>query len=159
MVRGGGPACTTVTSTGLPVAPNAVTRIVAVRCALPGGFASNPTVNVPALTPLAPEVIRAVLGRMPVPPAQRALYRALFQAGETGLNASDLAVAIKRTEQELAGVLGALGRRINRTPGVNPENPPGVDLMFEMKQQDGQWHYRMRDVLREVLEAEQPAWL
>ncbi len=107
----------------------------------------------------APEVIRAVLGRMPVPPAQRALYRALFQAGETGLNASDLAVAIKRTEQELAGVLGALGRRINRTPGVNPENPPGVDLMFEMKQQDGQWHYRMRDVLREVLEAEQPAWL
>ena len=59
MVGGTGFAACTVTLTGLAVAPGAVTRIVAVRCAPPAGFASKPTVIVPALTPLAPEVIRA----------------------------------------------------------------------------------------------------
>ena len=106
-----------------------------------------------------PELIREVLTRMPVPPAQQALYRALHRAGEAGLGASELAAAIRRTEPELAGVLGALGRRINRTSGVDPENSPGVELMFEIKQEDGQWHYRMRDALREVLEESRPAWL
>lgn len=106
-----------------------------------------------------PELIRKVLTRMPVPPAQQALYRALFRAGEAGLGASELAAAIHRTEPELAGVLGALGRRINRTSGMYAENSPGVELMFEVKQEGGQWHYRMRDELREVLEEYRPSWL
>jgi hypothetical protein len=107
------------------------------------------------------ELMVQVLTRMPVPPAQRALYRALYDAGEAGLGATDLAAAIQRTEPELAGVLGALGRRINRTPGADadPNNPPGVGLMFNIVQKDGQWHYRMRDELRGVLEAQPPPWL
>jgi hypothetical protein len=96
---------------------------------------------------------------MPVPPGQQALYRALYRAGEAGLGSADLAAAIRRTEPELAGVLGALGRRINRTPGIHRDNPPGVELLFEIAQKDGQWHYRMRDTLRAVLEAQYPAWL
>ena len=79
------------------------------------------------------ELISRALTRMPIPPAQRALYRALYRAGETGLGATKLAAAISRTEPQLAGVLGALGRRINRTPGVDPDDPPGVGLMFESR--------------------------
>jgi hypothetical protein len=56
-------------------------------------------------------------------------------------------------------VLGALGRRINRTPGINRKNPPGVELIFEAVQKDGRWHYTMKDELREVLKTQQPAWL
>jgi len=107
----------------------------------------------------AEELIRQVLTRMPIPPAQRALYRALYRVGDAGLNATELAAAIRRTEPQLAGVLGALGRRTNRTPGVDPNNPPGVSLMFDITEKDGQWHYRMRDEVREVLEAQQPPWL
>lgn len=105
------------------------------------------------------ELIRRVLARMPVPPGQQALYRALYRAGDAGLGASELAAAIRRTEPELAGVLGALGRRINRTPGINRDNPPGVGLIFGVVQKDGQWHYTMKDELREVLKTQQPAWL
>ena len=60
---------------------------------------------------------------------------------------------------ELAGVLGALDRRINRTPGIAPDNPPGVGLMFDVVEKDGQCHYRMRRALRDVLEVQQPLWL
>ncbi len=105
------------------------------------------------------EVISRALTRMPIPPAQRALYRALYRAGDAGLGATKLAAGISRTEPQLAGVLGALGRRINRTPGVDPNDPPGVGLMFDITEKDGQWHYRMRDEMREVLEAQQPPWL
>jgi hypothetical protein len=107
----------------------------------------------------AEEAIGQVLTRMPIPPAQRALYRALYQAGDAGLSATELAAAIRRTEPQLAGVLGALGRRTNRTAGVDPDNPPGVGLMFDVTEKDGQWHYRMRDETRAVLEAQQPPWL
>lgn len=105
------------------------------------------------------ELIGQALNRMPIPPAQRALYRALYQAGEAGLGATELAAAISKTEPQLAGVLGALGRRINRTPGVNLDDPPGVSLMFEITEKDGQWHYRMREETRDVLEAQRPLWL
>jgi hypothetical protein len=105
------------------------------------------------------ELIGQVLSRMPIPPAQRALYQALYRAGDAGLGATELAEAIRRTEPQLAGVLGALGRRTNRTPGVDPDNLPGVGLMFDITERDGQWHYRMRDETREVLEALRPSWL
>ena len=68
-------ACVTVTSTGLPVAPVDVTRMVAVLAEMLV-FASKPQLMVPELAPLAPDVIRsqllagvtaAVHGMVPVP--------------------------------------------------------------------------------------------
>ena len=68
-------ACVTVTSTGLPVAPDDVTRMVAVLNEVLV-FASKPQLMVPELVPLAPDVIRsqllagvtaAVHGMVPVP--------------------------------------------------------------------------------------------
>jgi hypothetical protein len=125
---------------------------IATRGPRPRNVAEQPPVS-------EQELIRRVLARMPVPPGQQALYRALYRAGDAGLGASELAAAIRRTEPELAGVLGALGRRINRTPGINRDNPPGVGLIFGVVQKDGQWHYTMKDELREVLKTQQPTWL
>ena len=73
--RAGLPACATVTSTGLPVAPLAVTRMVAVRD-VDDVFAVKLHVMVPELLPLTPDVIESQLppdvtaadhGMVPVP--------------------------------------------------------------------------------------------
>ncbi len=101
-------------------------------------------------------LMRRVLRRHRIPPAQRALYRALYDAGDEGLDFTSLAAAIGRSAEELSGVLGGLGRRINATPGVGalPE-PPGVTLLFEQKPSappGGGWGWAMRPELRAALE-------
>ena len=53
-------ACTTVTTFGLPEAPDAVTVMLAVRWAL-SGLVSTETLIVPELVPLVPEVMWAQL--------------------------------------------------------------------------------------------------
>ncbi len=99
------------------------------------------------------DAVRRMLTRRPVPDGQRVLYRALYQAGDQGLSRSDLAVAMNRSKLQLSGVLGALGRRINRTEGL--EGKEGILIVFDASMLgDGDWHYRMRPVLREALEAE-----
>lgn len=111
----------------------------------------------------AQRLMRRVLKRHRIPPAQRALYRALYNAGDAGLDFATLAATIGRSTEELSGVLGGLGRRINATPGVEtlPE-PPGVGLLFEHKESappGAAWGWAMRPELREVLDALDPAWL
>lgn len=107
--------------------------------------------------PMTPErIVRRVLRRHRIPPAQRALYRALYEAGDDGLEFTALASAIGRSTEELSGVLGGLGRRVNATPGIDtlPE-PPGVALLFEQKESappGGTWGWAMRPELRAVLE-------
>ena len=101
-------------------------------------------------------LMRRVLRRHRIPPAQRALYRALYEAGEEGLDFNSLATAIGRSVEELSGVLGGLGRRINATAGIGalPE-PPGVTLLFEQKPSappGGGWGWAMRPELRAALE-------
>ena len=101
-------------------------------------------------------LMRRVLRRHRIPPAQRALYRALYEAGDEGLDFNSLATAVGRSTEELSGVLGGLGRRINATPGIAalPE-PPGVTLLFEQKPSappGGGWGWAMRPELRAALE-------
>ena len=101
-------------------------------------------------------LMRRVLRRHRIPPAQRALYRALYEAGDEGLDFNSLAAAVGRSTEELSGVLGGLGRRINATPGIGtlPE-PPGVTLLFEQKPSappGGGWGWAMRPELRAALE-------
>ena len=106
---------------------------------------------------LSPQrLMRRVLRRHRIPPAQRALYRALYEAGDDGLDFASLAAAIGRSAEELSGVLGGLGRRVNATPGVNSlAELPGVTLLFEQKPSappGGGWGWAMRPELRAALE-------
>jgi len=97
--------------------------------------------------------VRRMLTRMPIPRGQQALYRALYQVGEQGLSGAELAAATGRSKSELAGVLGALGRRINRTDGL--EGKGGIEVVLQVSAtDDGDWHYQMRAILREALKAE-----
>ena len=101
-------------------------------------------------------LVRRVLRRHRIPPTQRAVYKALYEAGEDGLDFATLAATTGRSTEELSGVLGGLGRRVNATPGVDslPE-PPGVNLLFEYKETAppaGTWGWAMRPALRQALE-------
>lgn len=111
----------------------------------------------------AKRLIRRVLNRHRIPPAQRALYRALYEADDAGLDFATLAATIGRSTEELSGVLGGLGRRVNATPGIEtlPE-APGVNLLFVHKESappNGTWGWAMSEELRAVLHTLQPAWL
>ncbi len=126
-----------------------------------GGMAGGGAV---AAAPV-PEVrlVRRVLKRHRIPPAQRALYKALYEAGDDGLDFTTLAATIGRSTEELSGVLGGLGRRVNATPGIEtlPETP-GVNLLFEHKDSappNGTWGWAMKPELRQVLGNLQPEWL
>jgi hypothetical protein len=99
------------------------------------------------------EKIRFMLRRMHIQPGQLELYRVLYKAGSSGLVSSKLAQAMQRTPQQLSGVLGALGHRINGTEGL--ENKGGISIVVDIKATyDGEWLYTMRPVLQKALEEE-----
>jgi len=51
--------------------------------------------------------------------------------------------------------LGALGRRINETGGVDQADPPGIALFLEYKQDNGgEYYYRLRQPVRAILTRE-----
>jgi hypothetical protein len=101
---------------------------------------------------VATDDVRRMLKRRFIPRGQQALYESLYRE-EGGLSADELAAAIGRTRSQLNGVLGALGRRINGTPGL--EGRGGIEVVLDISPMaDGNSHYRMRPILREALEAE-----
>jgi ribosomal protein L29 len=79
--------------------------------------------------------------------------KALYDAGDEGLPMSGLSEALNRSRDQVAGVLGALGRRINGTPGL--EGKGGILVVLDISEaKGGEWHYRMRPCLRQALELE-----
>ena len=105
--------------------------------------------------------IKLVFTRRPVSRGQQQLFKALYDAGERGL-ANDELVQImgRRDRQDLVGVLGALGRRVNGTPGYGRAAKPGIGMLFIIDPTaDDQWRYCLRPETREVLEALNPSWL
>lgn len=102
------------------------------------------------------KTIRLIINRHPVGKRQQALFRVLYRAGDNPLSKKNLAAAMDCTERQLTGILGGLGRRINSTPGV--DGKPGILFMFEVLDY-GEWHYKMREELQEVLESDQYEWL
>lgn len=102
------------------------------------------------------EFMRRVLRRLPIPDGQIALYQALYHA-PSGLSYSALAESMQRAENELAGVLGALGRRVNNTEGSTGDL--GITVLFDIERDSERWHYQMKDDLRRVLEEENFDWL
>jgi hypothetical protein len=98
------------------------------------------------------ETIRRVLGRIAIPEGQKALYHVLYDAGDRVLSAGELANAMRITVQELNGVLGALGRRVNGTAGI--DGKPGINLLLDVEKSGGEWHYHMPQETRSALEKE-----
>jgi hypothetical protein len=99
------------------------------------------------------EDVRRMLKRIPIPEAQRLMYQALYKAGEKGLTGSELSVELNRSRAQMAGVIGALGLRINATEGL--ENKGGVTTVFEFSRlSSGDYRYKMKPILRKALEME-----
>ena len=97
--------------------------------------------------------IKRMLKRLPIPDGQKELYRLLYQAGNTGLTNIQLAEQMGRSRLQFAGVLGALGNRINGTEGL--QNKGGLLIILDINRLNSDWHYKMKPVLRKVLEVEQ----
>jgi len=97
--------------------------------------------------------IRFMLKRRRIPQGQMDLYNALYNAKENELESKELANVIARTPQQLSGLLGALGNRINKTEGL--EDKGGISIILEITENsNGNWCYKMRPILREALEEE-----
>lgn len=97
--------------------------------------------------------IRAMLKRRPLRSNHATLFKVLYNAGESGLEGKKLAEALKITPQQLSGVLGALGVRINSTEGL--EDKGAILIVFDIRElSNGEWLYVMRPILKKALEEE-----
>jgi len=96
--------------------------------------------------------VRRMLSRRPVPYGQRQLYEVLAAAGDEGLAKDELGDAMGRSRRQVSGVFGALGNRITNTEGLEGKGIGAVLAISRNTQ--GEWHYRMRPVLRQALEEE-----
>jgi CBS domain-containing protein len=107
------------------------------------------------------EDFRRLLTRIPVARGQKQVYKALYDAGERGMSQDELVEAIgRRDRHDLAGILGALGNRVNGTPGYGQRVKPAMGMVVTWEQMpDGQWRYWLRPRMREALEKLDPNWL
>ena len=98
-----------------------------------------------------------VLVRRRIPDGQRRLYESLLAAGPDGIVKVELIESMgRRDASDLAGVLGALGNRINRTPGFGETHSPGVGMVLEL---DDAGVFRLRQVMVDALRQLSPPWL
>ena len=98
------------------------------------------------------EAIREMLTRIPIPPGQQALYEAL-SGGQ--ISYGELLERTGRTGQQMAGLLGALGRRINGTPEIKQAGLPGnVKAVLNYERIGGKRHMDLTIHAKEALEAE-----
>jgi len=100
--------------------------------------------------------LKNMLARIKVPRGQRDLYEALYRAGDAGLSLADLCRAIHRSEGEIYGVLGALGRRIQNTQGRAEleagKGHNGILLAMKAERLDDGLHYTLLPEMRRALE-------
>ena len=121
-----------------------------------GGIADSSDVR-PSL-----DVIRRIIERQPTTRGgRRSLYEVLYKAGDHDLSISQTAEAMGYARNQVFGVLGALGRRINNTPGV--EGNPGIGFVLQYVEVDGiseedSWGWKMRPELREALRKGNYEW-
>lgn len=107
------------------------------------------------------KVIRRILERSPsLAFGPQDLFRVLYKAGNNGLKYEDIADQMGRTSSQLSGVLGALGKRINNTTGV--EGKPGVTYLLQIVRaidgDPGAWGWSMRHELMQVIRDGNYAW-
>jgi hypothetical protein len=97
------------------------------------------------------KLIVRVVSRAFIPRAQFIVYATLLEAGVQGVSMKVLLDRIRISGAQLAGVMGALGRRVNTTEGLG-DSQPGTGLLMDWRMVDGITHYTMRPELREALE-------
>ena len=107
------------------------------------------------------EAVKRVLERSPqLSPRLQTLFQILYQKGDQGLAYEELVAMMRLTMRQVNGVLGALGRRINNTTGV--EGNPGIPYLFEIVYViDGDpdtWGWRMRKELKKVIKNGNYSW-
>ncbi len=102
----------------------------------PSGAASPQGVEVNTIIgPIGPkDAYRAMLKRIPVPNGQRDAYKALAN-GE--LEYGNYLRIMKRTWNQIAGLHGALGRRINNTKEIHQAGLPGEMKAIVTWRKDG----------------------
>jgi endonuclease/exonuclease/phosphatase family metal-dependent hydrolase len=101
-------------------------------------------------SPLMDDVLH-VLTRMPIPPGQVALFKALRDAEPEGLTQDELAERMRWGDpRSLRGVLGALGKRVNETPGFE-DSRPGIRFLVHRDEVAGT--YRALPLLLRAIEA------
>ncbi|HNS51673.1 MAG TPA: DUF262 domain-containing HNH endonuclease family protein [Anaerolineae bacterium] len=96
-------------------------------------------------------LIQRVLTRTFVPRGQLLLYRALYEAGDEFVPYRELHERMGVDDNQLHGILGGLGNRINLTEGVKPAKP-GVGLLLEVRRSGIDWGWALRPELVAVLE-------
>jgi len=92
-------------------------------------------------------LITTVITRIPLSPGQVSLFKALVEADDRWISISELEY---RIHESVGGVLGALGNRINQTKGISPPFD-GTGLVMTWETFHGEWHYRIRPELNEVI--------
>lgn len=98
------------------------------------------------------EAVRQMLTRRPISNGQRALYEAL---SEGRLAYEEVLERTGRTGQQMAGLLGALGSRINSTEAIHQASLPGnVEAVLKYERIDGKRHLSLTPHAKEALEAE-----
>ena len=98
------------------------------------------------------EAYRAMLTRIDIQQGQLDLYRVLSK-GELEYN--DYLGKMKRTRQEIAGVHGALGKRINNTKEIHQAGLPGnTSAIMDWRKENGKEYLKLNQEFIEVLEEE-----
>ena len=98
------------------------------------------------------EFARKALTRLPLSPAQRAMFKALYDAAAEYVTTTELVRAVGyQSGHQLAGLMGAFGRRLANTKGFD-ENA----TFFEIQWNEGAaaWEYRLPANVRKALELE-----
>ena len=121
--------------------------------------------------PLADEVLAVVpekptsedyhrlLTHCPVMRGHQQLFKAFYDAGDQWVTTEDLFEAMGRTWEDIRGILGALGKRVNQTPGYGQAKKPGIKMLLSVKTVGGSRHYRLLPEMRAAPQALNPDWL
>lgn len=92
---------------------------------------------------------KTMLNRRPIPEGQLDVYKALSE-GE--LEYQEYLRRMKRTNYEVAGVHGALGKRINRTPAITEAGLPGnMEAVVTWRNEGGKYFLSLKPEFVEVL--------
>ena len=98
------------------------------------------------------DAIRKMLTRLPVSNGQLAVYKAL---GAGRLEYTEFLKATGRTSGVMAGVMGALGRRINNTKEIHLAGLPGnTSAVLKWEKENGKGYFTLTPDAVEALKAE-----
>lgn len=120
---------------------------------LPQGLKGESSSSLQASSIEKSDAVRKMLSRRSVKEGQRALYTALSDGEFMGYE--ELLRTLDRTRAQMAGLFGALGRRINKTPEIHQANLPGkCTAVLEWEERNDDSYIRLLPHTIEALKAE-----